>query len=290
MLEVKLAMEKCELFSPEEIETFKKTRELYLCDVVRVTGFAEAFSTFGKITELETSIPKLICTSRVPPRETRKLLRCRDPLQASNVPVYQFMRNLFNQIGFELSVIKIMPFMIIFRIKPPIYESPTKQKKTCYTTAEAIFRFMAKDLGLKCEVEEVRCINEGELYCDFRCSLEFMSACNVALDENDKKLFDLISMGMGPDELLKEGYDENEEALKFRLEILKDYNLIDDNLKLTEKGKEFHDFLLSNPKKEEDFEPPWNRAKDITSTTSTAASFAEALKETSTKKKPEGKK
>lgn len=290
MLEVMLAMEKCELFSPEEIETFKKTRELYLCDVVRVTGFAEAFSTFGKITELESSIPRLICASRVPARETRKLLRCRNPYEASNVPVFQFMRNLFNQIGFELSIIQIRPFMIIFRIKPPIYESPTKQKKTCYTTAEAIFRFMAKDLGLKCEVEELRCINEGELYCDFRCSLDFISVCNVALDEHDKRLLDMISKGTGPDELLKKGYDENEDALKFRLDILKDYNLIDDDLKLTEKGKEFHDFLVDNPRKEEDFKPPWEGAKDISSTTSMASSFAEALKETSTKKKPEGKK
>jgi predicted hydrocarbon binding protein len=277
-------MERCSLFSPEEIETFKKTREIYLNDVANIQGFAEAFSTFGRLTWLESSITKLICTSRVPTRETRKLLRCRNPDQASNVPVFQFMRSLFNQIGFEISIIDIGPRHVTFRIQPPIYESPTKQRKTCYTTAEAICRFFSKDLSLKCNVEEVDCVNEGAESCTFKCALEFIELCRVALDEQDKRLIKLISENLSVEELLEKGYDKDRDALDYRFDVLKEYDIIDNEHKLTENGKLFLDYLIKNPEEEKDFETPWEHVKNISSKVSIASSFAEALKETTDEK------
>ncbi len=278
-----MGMETCRLFSEGEIDHFKKTRKLYLNDVSENRGFAETFSTFGRITSLESSIPKLICTSRVPARETRKLLRCRSPQEASNVPVFQFMRRLFNQIGFSLSVQDIDVFTVALRVKPPIYDSPSKQKKTCFTTAEAILRFFFKDLKLKCEVEEIECINEGAEFCIFKCTFEFLSLCRIALDEHDKRLIRLIAKNMAFEELLRDGFDKDEDALRFRLDIIKEYEIIDSQHRLSDRGREFLRFLEEVGDEEDDFEPPWKDIKDISSVVSEVSSFAEALKESSDK-------
>ena len=274
-------MEECKLFSPDEIEPFKRTREIYLNDVSRFTGFAEAFSNFGRITWLESSITKLICTSRVPPRETRKLLRCRSPEQAVNVPVVQFMKGLFGQIGFDLKLESIKPFQIVFRVRPPIYESPVKQRKTCYTMAEAIYRFFTKDLGLDCKVFEGSCINEGAVSCDFVCVLDFLATAKAALESGEKELVRMLARGMGSDDIRSAGgFEEGE--LEFRLDVLRDYGIIDGGGGLTEKGRELNDAIADE--KEVDFEPPWSEVRDMTETISTASSFAEAIKEGSVDK------
>lgn len=279
-----MGIEVCSLFSEGEIEPLKKSREIYLKDVAQFKGFAETFSTFGRIAWLESSIPTIICASRVPSRETRKLVRCRSTHEASNVPAFQFMRELFNQIGFELGILDINTFNITLRIKPPIYESPTKQQKTCYTTAEAIYRFFSKDLGLECKVEEVKCVNEGAESCDFKCTLEFISLCKIALDRQDKDLVKLIARNMSLEELLREGYYKDADELKFRLDILREYGIIDEKHGLTEKGKEFRQLLAEEAEEEEDFDPPWKDIKEISSAISAAESFAEAAKETSNQK------
>jgi len=288
-LEVLSGMEPCSLFSQDEIEPFKKTREVCLKDISGFTGFAEIFSTFGRLSWLESSIPSIICASRVPRKETRKLLRCRNPDQASNVPVFQFMRLLFDQIGFKLVIIEINPFQIIFGIKPPIYDSPVKQKKTCFTTAEAICRFFQKDLGLKCDVDEIGCVNEGAEFCMFKCNLELVPLVKIVLDEHDKELIGLMAKNMSFDQILKEGYFKDPDELKFRLDTIKEYGIIDDALKLTERGKELID-KIGEEEEEEDFEPPWKGVKDISSAVSLASSFAEAMKETSNQKKRSEKK
>jgi hypothetical protein len=277
-------MEVCRLFSESEIGPLRKTREVYLSDVRQHKGFAETFSTFGRITRLESSIPKIICSSRVPRKETRKLLRCRSVHEASNVPVFQFMRALFSQIGFAATIVEVNPFGMTFRIQPPIYDSPLKQKKTCYTMAEAIFRFFSKDLGLDCTVKENQCVNEGADSCDFECVFDFIAVCRISLDEHDKELVLLLAKEMSLESLIEEGYDKDKDALGFRLDTLKEYGIIDEELALTDKGREFHDFLVEKPETEEDFDPPWKDVGDISSAISAASSFAEALKETSVKK------
>lgn len=279
-----MGIEVCSLFSEGEIEPLRKSREIYLKDVAQFKGFAETFSTFGRIAWLESSIPTIICASKVPTRETRKLVRCRSTHEASNVPVFQFMRELFNQIGFDLGILDIDTFNITLRIKPPIYKSPTKQNKTCYTTAEAIYRFFSKDLGLECKVEEVRCVNEGAESCDFKCTLDFIPLCKIALDKEDKDIVRLIARNISMEELLREGRYKDADELKFRLDILKEYGIIDEKLKLTEKGKEFLQFLAEEAEEEDDFEPPWKDIKEISSAVSAAESFAEAAKETTNQK------
>jgi hypothetical protein len=196
------------------------------------------------------------------------------------------MRLLFEQIGFKLTVVEINPLQILFGIKPPIYESSTIQSKTCYTTAEAICRFFTKDLGLKCQVVEIGCVNEGAEFCVFKCAFDRLEVCRIAFDEHDRDLIKMIAQDMNFDQLLEKGPVENRDELKYRLDTLKEYGVIDDHLRLTDHGKKCCEHLDEGDE-DKDFEPPWKDVKDISSAVCVASSFAEAVKETANQRNKE---
>ena len=272
-------MEPCRLFSEAEIEPLKKSRELYLQEVSQSKGFAETFSTFGRITWIEASIPRVICSSRVPVKETRKLLRCRSAEETSNVPVFQFMKRLFDQIGFKIELVEIGPYRVLIRVLPPIYESAVKQKKTCYTTAEAVFRFFSKDLGLKCSVEETRCVNAGASSCDFYVVLEPLTTCGAAFDMKDRLLLLLLSEKKDQGTIAQELGIEPA-SVHFRLGFLREYGAIDGRNDLTELGTALLAVLRDHPE-DEDFRPPWEEISEASDSISMASSFAEAMKDAS---------
>jgi hypothetical protein len=67
--------------------------------------------------------------------------------------------------------------------------------------------------------------------------------------------------------------------LEYRLGVLKQYELLDENYNVTDIGKTYYKFRMSSPVEEEDFDPPWQMMKEISSAIAAASSFAEAMSE-----------
>jgi hypothetical protein len=123
----------------------------------------------------------------------------------------------------------------------------------------AIQRFFTEDLDLACEVEELECKNAGAPSCKFRVSLQPFGVYQVMLDELDTKLLNELSYETTLDELKKKfagAMDTTE--LKHRLNLIKQYMLVDDKFILTDIGNAYLAYL-NNPlrKTEEVFTPPW---------------------------------
>ena len=70
-----------------------------------------------------------------------------------------------------------------------------------------------------------------------------------------------------------------EEAVRFRLQILESYHLVDENANITEIGSTYHKFSQGLKALEEDFDPPWKHLSDLTSAIAPKDSFAEAINE-----------
>ncbi|MDO9536837.1 MAG: hypothetical protein Q7J68_00775, partial [Thermoplasmata archaeon] len=63
------------------------------------SSFAETIASLGSLTKLESAVATAIKSSKVPPKETRKMLKCMSVQEASNTALFQFMRDLFEKIG-----------------------------------------------------------------------------------------------------------------------------------------------------------------------------------------------
>ena len=64
------------------------------------SSFAETVASLGTLTKIESAVSAAIKSSRVPAKETRKLLKCMNVQEAGNTALFQFMKDLFDKMGF----------------------------------------------------------------------------------------------------------------------------------------------------------------------------------------------
>jgi predicted hydrocarbon binding protein len=246
-------------------------------------SFAETIATLGELTKLESGVAAAIKNSKVPPKETRKFLKCMSVDEANNTALFQFLKELFNRIGLgHIRLVRNEIFRYDFAVEnnticklfPHI-----KNKKTCYITAEAIMAFFTKDLGLPGTCEEISCMNAGDKKCEFALSLQPLAVYQLALDTHDREIISAIidgsvvkniatKLGMGDDEA------------QYRLSVLRKYHILDDSFSLTEIGETYYKYGEGMQAQEDDFPPPWKTMSDISSAISASTSFAEAFIET----------
>jgi predicted hydrocarbon binding protein len=247
-------------------------------------SFAEAISSLEKLTKIESKISTALEKSRVPWKETRKLLKCMNPAQASNTSLFQFMQDLFLRMGLgKPEITGVSRFQMIFSIKDceicNIYRLQ-KSGKICFITSDALLKFFVKDLDLPCSVEETKCIKEGNESCEFKVELQPLGVYKIALDAIDGALInDIISSKFEISRFAEENLME-EGAVEYRLHVLKSYQIIDSNHKITDIGSTYQKFAQGLRALEEDFDPPWKSLQEITSAIAAKNSFAEAMTET----------
>jgi predicted hydrocarbon binding protein len=246
--------------------------------------FAEAISSLEKFTKIESKIAVAIDSSRVPWRESRKLLKCMNPAQASNTSLFQFIQTLFLQIGLgKLEILEVGRFQFTFCLRDceicKLYRAQ-KSGKICFITSDALLRFFVKDLDLPCSVEETKCIKEGSDFCEFKVDLQPLGVYKIALDAVDGAMIEEIIRSkfninkFAEDNLIEEG------AVEYRLQVLESYQIIDKDRKITEIGSTYQKFAQGLRALEEDFDPPWKSLQEITSAIAAKDSFAEAMCET----------
>ncbi|UCG71038.1 MAG: hypothetical protein JSV09_08590 [Thermoplasmata archaeon] len=253
-------------------------------NTVRFQSFAEAISSLEKLTKIETKITTALERARVPWKESRKLLKCMNPAQASNTSLFQFMQDLFLQMGLgKLEIREVGRFLLIFGITDceicKIYRTK-KSNKICFITSDALLKFFVKDLDLPCSVEETKCLKEGNDYCEFKVDMQPLGVYKIALDEIDGAMInDIIGSKFEISKFAEENLME-EDAVEYRLHVLESYQIVDSNHKITEIGSTYQKFAQGLRALEEDFDPPWKSLQEITSAIAAKNSFAEAMSET----------
>jgi predicted hydrocarbon binding protein len=172
-------------------------------------SFAEAISTLERLSTLESKISAAIEKSHTPWKETRKLLKCVTPMQASNTPLIQFLQDLFIHMSLgKLNIISVSNIQYVFSVREceicKLYHS-VGGRKVCYIISDALASFFLKDLTIPCTVEEIKCSRENGtkdgFECEFRVDLDPLSVYTIALDDIDKdivkgiaeKTFDITS-------------------------------------------------------------------------------------------------
>ncbi len=246
-------------------------------------SFAQRVSALEKMTSLETGISTVIKMSKVPKKETKKLLTARNEEQVRNTPLFQFMQIVFDEIGLgKLDVKGVGKFSYIFSIENSPIPSliPDARGKTCYITADAIASFFSKDMGLPSSSEEVRCANEGHDECEFLVKINALQAYQIALDNTDKEIIGLKKKDPSLSiEAMAEKLDLDVGEVEHRISVLKYYEILDEIGKVTEIGRTYYKYRMSSPLPEEDFDPPWQMIKEISAAIAAASSFAEAVSE-----------
>ncbi len=247
-------------------------------------SFAEAISSLEKLTKIESRIAVAIDSSRVPWKESRKLLKCMNTAQVSNTSLFQFMQALFFQIGLgKLEILDVGRFQFTFCFKEceicNLYRTE-KSGKICFITSDALLRFFVKDVDLPCSVEETKCKKEGHGHCEFKVDLQPLGVYKIALDAVDGTIIDqIISSKFDITKFAEENLME-EGAVEYRLQVLESYQIIDKDRKITEIGSTYQKFAQGLRALEEDFDPPWKSLSEITSAIAAKNSFAEAMNET----------
>ncbi len=246
-------------------------------------SFAEAISTLEKLTKIETKITGAIEASKVPWKESRKLLKCMSPDQISNTTLFQFMQNLFTEMGLgNLGILDVGRFQLTFYFKEceicKLYHTQ-KGGKVCFITSDAILKFFIKDLDLPCSVEETKCIKEGNFSCEFQVDLQPLGVYKIALDDIDGALVGKLLSKKFDISKFAEANMMEEGEVEYRLQVLESYQLVDENHQLTEIGSTYYKFAQGLRALEEDFESPWKSLSDVTSAIAAKDSFAEAMSE-----------
>jgi predicted hydrocarbon binding protein len=249
-------------------------------------SFAETVASLGELTKIESGIAVALKGSRVPPKETRKMLKCMNVQEAGNTALFQFMRDLFDKVGFgQLELIR----NDIFRYDFAVRDSPVcrlyphvKGKKTCYITAESIAQFFSKDLGLPGTAEEIACQNAGDARCEFAVSLQPLAVYQLALDGTDRTIINRLTDGDGK-AAIAAALDMGGDELQYRMNVLRRYKILDDGDALTEIGETYQKYGEGMAADEEDFQPPWKDMAEISEAISASTSFAEAFTETADK-------
>jgi hypothetical protein len=246
-------------------------------------GFAELMFNFNKLTEMESKIEAAIENAKVPWTETRKFLKGLDINQVLNTPLAQFIQDLFREMGLgDLELSEKGNFRYIYQIKDcPVCGlfKDIPDKKVCQPTVDAIYRFFAEDLGLEGEVQETKCLNVEDDYCEFKMDLQPFPVLEKALDKTDldvlKEINDTGTMDI---KTISDKLELDEDELQARLVFLQYYEILDDNYKLSPVGQTFYKYRSNLPYEEEEyFDPPWKSMAELTSTIAATQSFAEAL-------------
>jgi predicted hydrocarbon binding protein len=248
-------------------------------------SFAEAVATLEKLTKIETKVAMGIDKSLIPWKESRKLLKCMTPDQVSNTSLFQFMQDLFTQMGLgKLEITHVERFKLIFSLSDcqvcKIYKSKTGGK-VCFIASDALLKFFVKGMDLPCSVEETKCIKEGKEYCEFKVDLQPLGVYKIALDDADRTLIEQI---LGNRFEIKDFAEANcmeDGQVEYRLRVLQGYNIVDSENNVTEIGSTYFKFAQGLSSLEEDFDPPWKTLSDLTQVIASKSSFAEAFSETS---------
>lgn len=244
-------------------------------------GLAKKVASLGKLTKLESRLNTAIESSKVPTTETRKLLKSKNSNQMKNTALFQFMRNLFHEIGLgKINAKEKDNFCIVIyneecEIKD-LYPD-VKDKKTCYIVSDAISEFFSEDLNLPADVKETACENRGDEHCVFEIDLQPLAVYQIALDKVDDEIIE----GVKEKERIEEIaglVDLSEEEVEYRLDILKSYHVIDPELELTKIGQTYYKYGQTVIEEEyEEIEPPWKTMSNISQSISDSSSFAEAV-------------
>ncbi len=244
-------------------------------------GLAKKFAALGKLTKIESALRTAIESSKVPPLETRKLLKSTSSSQVKNTAVYQFMCNLFDEIGLgKLEISKKENFYIVFTSEDNpvsnLYQD-IEGKKTCYIISDALADFFVEDLNIPSEATEIKCVNSGDEKCVFRVEMQPLAVYRIALDQTDEKIIEKMKDGSDKTEV-PSSIGIMEEELDYRLDILKNYHILRDDLSLTKIGQTYYKYGKSFiDEEEEDFSPPWKTMSVISRKIADSSSFAEAL-------------
>lgn len=243
----------------------------------RSRSFAELVAALQRLNDLESALASAIANARVPVQEVRKLLASETPDQAENAPSFQFMRQIFAQVGLPLRVESVGRFAITFVLDENPYArlfAAHGSGKTCGSVGEAIGRFLATDFGLPAEVEEVACGNDGGARCRFAAALDPASVRAKAFDGHDWKVLHALRRadGHAPARAAL-GFEEAE--YDFRAERLVGYGIVSADGRVLPEGEALLD---AGPHPvEEPFEPPWTDVSRLTAAIAHAQSFAEAV-------------
>ena len=238
----------------------------------RPQSFAEVVAVLERLNHLEAAIAGAIATSRVPPSEVRLLLRAEDPAPASNAPAFQFMRQIFAQVGLPLTVEAVGRFSFTFIVEDTQYArlfARDHPGRTCAFVSEALSRFLEADFGIPAEVEESACRNAGDVTCRFAASLDPLAVRFTVLDATDWS----ILRGLGTENDLAESLLLSQDEFDYRMERLVGYGLASASGRRKKDG----DALLARGPPPEDFKPPWRAASELAEAIADAQSFAEAV-------------
>ncbi len=244
-------------------------------------SLAQKFSMLARLTKLETIIKTAIDNSKVPPVETRKLLKSNTPKQVKNTVVFQFMQDLFQEMGLgRMDIVKKKNFtLVISNRDSPVQDLyyDLKGRKTCYIVADALADFFSEDLKVPSEVTEIECENRGDPSCLFRIDLQPLAVYRIAFDDTDEKIIDKVRKGEDSDKICSE-LSLLEDELNYRIDTLKSFHVLEDDMSLTKIGQTYYKYgksVIDN--KMEDFDPPWKVMSSITSKIADTESFAEAM-------------
>ncbi|MEW5937636.1 MAG: 4-vinyl reductase [Candidatus Thermoplasmatota archaeon] len=255
-----------------------------MAELSRTGGFAEALAVLGKLTRIEGAVTAAIAKSKVPRREVRMLLTCSTPDEAMNTPLYQYLRALFEQIGLgtmEIAGVDIFNYGFKVEHCPICRLYPNVQGRvTCYVTADTLTQFFTKDMGIPSEVEETKCMNKGDGWCEFAVSMQPLSVYQFALDKTDRAMITRMVEGDASIKAVGGDLGLSEEEMDYRTGVLRRYHILNPRGALTEIGETYCRYAQNFPIEEEDFPPPWHRMSEISGAIAASMSFAEAFTET----------
>jgi hypothetical protein len=244
-------------------------------------------AALNRLNSLEASLATAIARARVPSAEVRQLLRAQTAAQAENAPAFQFMREVFSQVGISLAVESVRPFALGLAVDASPYAgllAGGTPRRTCDVVSEAISRFLGASFGLPSEVDESACRNEGAPRCRFLAAFDPVAASGRGLDAADRRLFESLASGVPLAEAAQDlGLREDERD--FRIEVLIAHGLVSADGRLLPNGTAL---AAAGPAPPEDrAEPPWQDVSRLTEAIAHAASAAEALVEVAPRM-PEG--
>ena len=242
-------------------------------------SFAELVAALNRLNALESALATAIAQARVPVQEVRTLLRARTPSEAETASAFQFMREVFAQVGIPLSIEAVRRFTLTFGVDASPYSrllSCEVPRKTCRFVSESIARFLGTDFGVPADVDEAACRNEGAPRCVFEAALDPIATVARALDAPDGRLFEALAAGTPPNGAAEDlGFAEDERD--YRMESLVGYGLVAADGRLLPNGEAL---ARAGPGPvEERFEPPWRVVSRLAGAIANAASAAEALVE-----------
>ena len=226
------------------------------------SGIAKLIYTFGRLTQIEAAVNTAVAKSKIPSKEIKVMLRSTHPLQVERTPLFQYLKGIFEEIGLgHMRCGSIEPFSMNVKVKDSnvVKLFSDVKGKTCYVTADALKMFFEKDMDIPVEVKEVKCVNDGDDYCEFHIEMNPVGVLNHVIDERDFEILKLLKSGKRNKKVSKE---------------LERYMLVKDG-KLTVLGKRYLE--IRETPMGGNVERPWKRLSQLSEVTASAKSFAEAF-------------